>query len=57
MMILITGTIVSEKTQLENLLKQYKESVEGIIEFELPPEERKHKLNQKKWLLEQWFIE
>ena len=57
MMILITGTIISENTQLESLLKQYKESVDSAIEFNRPPEERKHKLNQKKGLLERWFIE
>ena len=57
MMILITGTIISEKTQLETLLKKYEESVDSVINFNLPAKEKKRKINQKKGLLETWFIE
>ena len=57
MMILVSGTIVSENTQLESLLKKYQESVDAVLEFNLPKEERKRKLDKKKGLLETWFIE
>ncbi len=57
MMILISGTIISENSQLESLLAKYQESVDTLIEFNLPPEERKRKLEQQKGLLETWFIE
>jgi len=57
MMILITGTIISEKTQLEMLLKKYEESVDSVINYNLPAKEKKRKLSLKKGLLESWFIE
>lgn len=57
MMILITGTIISEKTQLEMLLKKYEESVNSIIRFNLPAKEKKRATSQGKGLLESWFIE
>lgn len=57
MMILITGTIISEKTQLEMLLKKYEESVNSIIRFNLPAKEKKQATSQGKGLLESWFIE
>lgn len=48
MLILITGTIISEKTQLEILLKQYQESVDSIIDFNLPADAKKRKKTQEK---------
>ena len=56
MMILITGTIISEKTQLETLLKKYEESVDSVINFNLPAGEKKRTINQNKGLIETWFI-
>lgn len=57
MMILISGHIINENTQLEDLLSRYRDAVDGLIEFHEPPELRKQKMQKKKGLLETWFIE
>ena len=55
MLILITGTIITENTQLEELLKKYQESVNALMEFNrsavTPKEKRQQGVGSK------WFIE
>ena len=57
MLVLITGHIITEKTKLDELLKRYKDAVDSLMDFHAPEEVRKMKLEQKKGLLESWFIE
>lgn len=57
MLILVTGYIVKENSQLEELVKRYEQAVDALVEFHEPTELRNRKKENKKGLLETWFIE
>ncbi|MEG1980116.1 MAG: secretin N-terminal domain-containing protein, partial [Victivallaceae bacterium] len=59
MVVLITGHIVTDNSQLEELLVRYQESVDTLVEFNLPKAERDalKKQQQQRGLVETWFIE
>jgi len=57
MLILVTGYIVKEDSQLEELVRRYEQAVDALIEFHEPTELRNRKKEKKKGLLETWFFE
>ena len=57
MMILITGYIINENTQLEELIRRYEQAVEALIDFHTPAEIRKRKMDRNQGVVETWFIE
>ena len=56
MLVLITGTIVTEETKLEEMIKGYQEAVDGLVEFNQPDPDRRKRFRHK-GDLERWFLE
>ena len=57
MLVLISGTIVTEETPLEQMLRGYQQSVDSLVEFSQEPYNRRVRRFKHSGDLDKWFLE